>query len=276
MNPARRLALAFLERHPRHAARRLGSVEPGAVAELLETGPAASAAEALQHVDPVLLGRVLDALSAARRREILIALPPRRAALALQDTDPERRVVWLDGLPDDLGHALQASLVSDPDSVAHWMDPAVLAAPVELNAGEARALVARYAQRALYYLYVIDAERRPVGVLNLRELMGASATAPLSALMHAPVVTLSAGASTDAAAAHPGWRDLHALPVVDGDGLLVGVVRYEVGEVLRGRATVDRGVGGIGAALTEAMWSVTAHVVDEFAAAMKPGEAGDD
>lgn len=276
MSAAGKLSLAFLVRHPRRAAKRLGAVAPETAARLLETCPVESAAEALQHVDPVHAGQVLDALPRARRRSLMIALPPKRAALLLQDADPARRAAWLEELPDELKRSLRTALASEADSVARWMDPAVLAAPVEMNAGEARALVARHAQRALYYLYVIDADRHPVGVLNLRELMGAAAPTPLSALMHAPVVSLSARASTAAAAIHPGWRNLHALPVVDEHGVLVGVVRYETAEILRGRTDEDRDAGGIGVALSEALWTVSAHVVDEVAAAVRSRENRDD
>ena len=114
-----------------------------------------------------------------------------------------------------------------------------------------------------------------MGVLNLRELMGAPARTPLAGLMHAPVVTVTARTSTAVAAAHPGWKDFHALPVVDDDGTLLGVVRYEAGEILRGRAGDDAAVGGLGVALTEAMWSLTSHVVDEVAAAVRPKERDD-
>lgn len=155
------------------------------------------------------------------------------------------------------------------------MDPAVLAAPVEMNAAQARRLVARHAARALYYLYVIDAERRPVGVLNLRELMGASPKTPLAGLMHAPVVTVPAHAAAAVVATHPGWSTLHALPVVDEQGLLIGVLRYETAERIRRPDAASGAPGvGVGVALTEALWAVTAHVVDQVATAARPA-AGD-
>ena len=276
MNPERRLAQAFMEQHPRRAAERFGIATPREAARVLAPCADELAAEVLQHVDPVHAGNIIEALGAARRPGLLSALPPRRAALFLQDAAPETREAWLAAVPPKLATALRAAISYPEDSAARLMDPAVLAAPADMTAAQARELVARYAQRTLYYLYIIDEEHRPVGVLNLRELMGASAKAPLSTLMHSPVITVPARAATAVVAAHPGWSTLHALPVVDDEGTLIGVLRYETGEQIRRPDEAGAEAGGVGLALGEALWSMTAHVVDQVAGAMRAKEKPDD
>jgi magnesium transporter len=275
VTPGRRLAQAFLESHPRRAAEAVEAAEPAEAAGVLEDCTDEVAAEVLQHVEPFHAGRIVEAMPAARRPKLLAALPPRRAALVLQDAPEKAREAWLAALPGDLAAALRAALAYPDDSAARLMDPAVLAAPAGLTTDEARQLVARHPQRALYYLYVVDDERRPVGVLNLRELICASPRAPLATLMRSPVVTVPARAPAVVVAAHAGWRTLHALPVVDDQGTLVGVLRYETGEEVRGRDHAGPADGGLGVALGEAMLSMTAHLVDEVASALQPkGQKG--
>ena len=268
MSPDRRLAHAFLARHPRHAAGFVELSPPADGAAVLGSCGDEEIAEVLQHVDPGQAGQIIEALPGRRGPALLARLPPRRAALVLQDAPETTRETWLAELPEQLARPLRAALEQPPDSAGRAMDPAVLAAPVEMTAGHARELVARHADRALYYLYVVDGERRPVGVVNLRELMGASSRAPLSTLMHSPVVTVPTRASTAAVAAHPGWRALHALPVVDDEGALVGVLRYETGERLRERDDSQTS-GGVGVALAEALWTLAAHAMDELSGAVR-------
>jgi magnesium transporter len=274
LTPERRLAQAFLENHPRRAAEPVEAANPDEAATLLEACTDEVAAEVLQHVEPFHAGRVVEAMPAARRPKLLAALPPRRAALVLQDAPEKVREAWLAALPADLGSALRAALAYPDDSAARLMDPAVLAAPASMTADEARQLVARYPQRALYYLYVVDEERRPAGVVNLRELICASPRAPLATLMRSPVVTVPARAPAVVVAAHAGWHTLHALPVVDDEGTLVGVLRYETGEEVRGRDHAGPAGGGLGIAVGEAMLSMTAHVVDQVASALQPKGEG--
>ena len=107
------------------------------------------------------------------------------------------------------------------------MDPRALALPDDLAISEALKRVRRSPQNVLYYMYVVDRDQRLVGVLNLRELMLASPKTTLSSAMQPNVARLPALADLMAIVAHPGWRDFHALPVVDAGDTFIGVIRYE-------------------------------------------------
>jgi magnesium transporter len=88
-------------------------------------------------------------------------------------------------------------------------------------------LLRRSSQHALYYVYVVDREGRLIGVVNLRQLLLTSSKQSLQTLMRRPVYSLPPGADHAGIVAHPGWRELHALPVVDGSGRFLGVLRHE-------------------------------------------------
>lgn len=86
---------------------------------------------------------------------------------------------------------------------------------------------------------VIDSERTVLGVVSVADLLRrarpswdrgrAPATEGLTAadLMTAPPVTVSPDAAVEAAAFTAARHRVHMLPVVDGDGTLLGVVRLE-------------------------------------------------
>jgi magnesium transporter len=106
-------------------------------------------------------------------------------------------------------------------------DPLVLALPDGITAGAALTRLKRLSRHVRYYLYVIDQEGRLLGVASLRELMLAQPSRLLSSVMNPQVERLVASDGPGDVLAHPAWRRVHALPVVDDQGVLLGIVGHE-------------------------------------------------
>ena len=95
-------------------------------------------------------------------------------------------------------------------------------------------------ETTVYYLYVTDNSGRLVGVMSLRELLNAPEDDVIEAHMHTDLVTIDADADPEYAADEVAERDFPALPVIDDDGVLVGVLRTEdMIEVAEEEATED-------------------------------------
>ena len=79
----------------------------------------------------------------------------------------------------------------------------------------------------IYYTYVVDEDGRLMGVASLREMLAASNGDPISSIMAEDVVSFDEDADAEQAAMDV--ADLHypAVPVVDDEGRLVGIVRSE-------------------------------------------------
>jgi len=79
----------------------------------------------------------------------------------------------------------------------------------------------------IYYTYVVDEEDRLLGVASLREMLAAADGDPMSSIMTEEVVSFDEDADAEQAAMDV--ADLHypAVPVVDDEGRLVGIVRSE-------------------------------------------------
>jgi magnesium transporter len=106
------------------------------------------------------------------------------------------------------------------------MDPEVLALPADVSAGEALDRIRAVPEHARYNVYVVDRDQRLVGVVNLRELLLARPPDRLDDLMVRKPLHLPAMASRADVLAHPGWKEVHALPVVDEQGAYLGAIRY--------------------------------------------------
>ncbi|RQG92672.1 magnesium transporter [Natrarchaeobius halalkaliphilus] len=95
-------------------------------------------------------------------------------------------------------------------------------------------------ETTVYYLYATDNAGRLVGVMSLRELLNAPEDDVVEDHMMTDLVTISADADPEHAADDMAERDFPALPVVDADGFLVGVLRTDdMLEVVEEEATED-------------------------------------
>ncbi len=82
-------------------------------------------------------------------------------------------------------------------------------------------------ETTIYYLYVTDNYGRLVGVMSLRELLNAPEDDVVEEHMATELVTIDDDADPEYVAGEMADREFPALPVVDGEGVLVGVVRTD-------------------------------------------------
>jgi magnesium transporter len=102
----------------------------------------------------------------------------------------------------------------------------------------------------IYYLYVTDNQERLVGVVSLRQLIVAAADTPIADIMSENVVSVAVGVDQEEVARLIERYDFLALPVVDKNRRLVGIVTVDdVIDVLEDEATEDfsrlAAIGGV-------------------------------
>jgi magnesium transporter len=221
------LARNFAEEHPADAALILERLPISEAAAFLEQLPPRLAATVVQKMASSTAAECIARLSPQRYSLVISVLPLDVAAGLLRRLSTEMQEHLLHQAPGDVAGLLGRLLRYPENCAGALMDPHVLALPQDITVGEALTRVRRAPRRALYYLYVIDRDQRLVGVLNLRELMLAASRDVLAAAMRREVISIPALAERTAIIEHLGWRQVHALPVVDDQGLFLGVLRYE-------------------------------------------------
>ncbi len=82
-------------------------------------------------------------------------------------------------------------------------------------------------KETIYYSYVVDRSGRLVGFVSLRDLILADESKPVGEIMKTDLVSVSADADQEEAARIIRDYDLIALPVVDPQGRLVGIVTHD-------------------------------------------------
>lgn len=116
--------------------------------------------------------------------------------------------------------------------------------PAELTTGQAieRLRLQAPDRETIYYVYILDeTSRRMLGILSLRALVLSQPNTPIREVMlHSDVVTLRAGQDRERAAETFVKYDLIAIPVLDDEGRLVGIVTHDdIVDVINQEATED-------------------------------------
>lgn len=226
MSLERRLGEELVRRDPERAAAALEQTDRQAAAELLSAAAAGDAAPVLQRMTPQFAAGVLETFGDEEVRAVIERLPLDAAARLLRRLPAERATGALDAMDSKRARALHSLLRFPEGSAGALMDPDVLALPESLTAREALDRVRKMPESARYNLYILDAQQRLVGVVNLRELLLARPADRLADVMVRDPQHLDAHAERSEVVAHRGWREVHSLPVVDQHGGYLGAVRY--------------------------------------------------
>lgn len=249
MSAERRLAIAYLESHPRQAARaleRLPAPERAAVASELD---AEMVAPALREMVTTLAAECLTNVAPAVAAAILEHVTPDHGADILRRAGDDAAGAILGALPPGLRDAIGRVLRYPEGTAGALMDPSIFALPDDIDVAEGRERLMGATRDLLYYIYVVNRDQRLVGVLDIPELMLARPHDELRVAMHHRVERVEAWAPASVVREHAGWRSFHALPVVDEREVLVGAIRYQTLRRLEQQAVGETAAPGAATAL---------------------------
>lgn len=227
LSPMESMVRSFASSHPEDAARTLETFPPAEGARVLKRLAARSAAEVTTRLSPQAAGAILSEVGPEDTRKLLASIPARQAAAILHQLEDAMREATLSGIDPARARGIRSLLRYPPDTAGSMMDPQVATIRIDVTVSQAISRLRRARRQTLYYLYVTDVDGRLVGVLNLRDLLLASPRDPVEPLVRREVVTLPATASRDEVVNLVQQRRFVALPVVDSDGFLLGVVKSD-------------------------------------------------
>ena len=160
----------------------------------------------------------------------------------------------IDYLPEELSAAVLELMQKKPASAdvgdlleypektaGRIMNPKVFALSEDMTAAEAiTALQASRDVEMVFYLYVIDGRRHLVGVVSLRRLLLVPPDTPLKRIMTTDLISARVDMDQEEVARQVASYNLLAIPVVDEENKLVGVITVDdVIDVIKDEATED-------------------------------------
>jgi magnesium transporter len=239
---------------PREIADQLQSLGPEEGVVALEILPVEVAAGVAQHIAADVAGEIFRRMEPARAATLISTMPPEAASGILAAMAPDDRVDLLGnldrGLHDDLLRRFSASQAAEsreleqysPDTAGGIMTTRVTALHKDITVEEAISELRRLHQEMgqMSYVYVVDEQRRLVGVLSMRNLILAKPDSLLGDIMIPGVRSVPSSMDQEEVARQMRSSRYMALPVVDDQQRLRGLVTLDdVMDVIQEEATED-------------------------------------
>ena len=267
------------------------------VKRLLRIGATANLLNLLQKQHPADLAQIFSDLADKDREAAFSLLADRNGRLAMeavselgpeagsgllatrsaeeiaklaQEIPSDDAAALIDNLPEDLSGAVlnlmrpkesgvvENLLEYDEQTAGRIMNPHVFALSEDITVGDAiTELQTNRDVEMVFYLYVVDERRHLVGVTSLRRLLLVSPETPLKRIMTAELISARVDMDQEEVARQVASYNLLAIPVVDEENKLVGVITVDdVIDVIKDEATEDiyrlAGVAGDERAFTPA------------------------
>jgi magnesium transporter len=250
------------------------------VKRLLRIGASANLLNLLQKQHPADLAQIFSDLNDKDREASFVLLAERNGRLAMEtisELGPEKGAALLatrsaeeiaklaqeipsddaaaliDYLPEELSAAVldlmrpkesgvvENLLEYDEQTAGRIMNPHVFAVSEDMTVGEAiTELQSNRDVEMVFYLYVVDERRHLVGVTSLRRLLLVAPETPLKRIMTADLISARVDMDQEEVARQVASYNLLAIPVVDEENKLVGVITVDdVIDVIKDEATED-------------------------------------
>lgn len=238
----------------------------GHAKNLLDKLHAADLAQILRHMagdeklatfrlidDDVRAAQVLSECDDQTAHELLEPMEPKDAAVLFHEMEADDVTDLIGLLSDEKAQSileiLQAPVAEpvtdllqyDEETAGGIMTPHCLSLPEGMSAAEAITSVRKESEaETVFYIYVVDDDNHLEGVLSLRQLLLASPDATLKSLAREGVYRVYTDTDQEEVARLVSRYDLLALPVVDRENRLLGIVTVDdVIDVIRAEATED-------------------------------------
>lgn len=250
LSPERILAISR-EAHPGDVAVAFERLEDLERRDILAHLPAGALTAWVDYLPVTDIEKRLATLTPPEQRAVLEALSDDELVDLLQGIEEEDRPRYIELLGEHK-RQISADLMRYPEETAGGrMTKAIATIRENLTVREALAQLAGIQDEAelLSRIYVVDAERRILGKVRLRDLAFNPRSTAIRDLMDSDQISVPAMADQEEAAQMIARYDLMALPVVDEEGRLLGVITHDDAlEILEEESTEDMerisGIGG--------------------------------
>ena len=209
---------------------------------------------------------IFEQLPGDLQQELLLSFTDEKANEIIGEMAPDDRVRLLDEMPAIVAKKFISNLSPEerkatnilmgyePETAGRIMTTEYIALRPSMTVAEAIDKIKRQAKEkeTIYTLYVTDdATRKLIGVVSLRQLLIAQAEQIIGDIMLEAVIKVSTDTDQEEIAKKLQEFDLLAIPVVDSEDVLVGIVTIDDAmDIMQAEATEDlfdnAGLGGGG------------------------------
>lgn len=187
------------------------------------------AADTISELNPETQVEIIKDMDTEKASDIIEMMSPDVAADVLSELPADKAREILEHIEKEEAEDIQELLGHEEDTAGGLMTNEFIVYPPEMTVQE---VLGRFKEDAseietVYYIYVTDPSERLLGVLSLRELLIARPDAKLSDIMVTKLKTVTPDVDEKKVAEIITKYNLVALPVVDTEGALLGIVTVD-------------------------------------------------
>ncbi len=220
--PRQRLA----DLHPADVAEILSDMNKLESNRFLESLNVEQLADTLEEVEPEYQASLIAGMTDEKVADVLEEMEPDEAADLLAELSPQRTEDLLALMEEDEAEDVRKLLAFEEDSAGGIMTTEFATVHPEMSAAEALTFIRENSPEAetVFYVYVTDLEEHLLGVVSLRSLVFSDPIQHVADFMVKRVISVDLTAQQDEIAQMIAKYDLLALPVVDEENRLQGIV----------------------------------------------------
>ncbi len=216
------------ELHPADIAEILGDLGPRLGGQFIQQMEVEKIADTLEELEPDFQAEVLETFPDERAADIVEEMEPDEAADLLHELEPEKRQDILNLMEKDEKEEVQELLAHGENTAGGLMTTKYVTVPPGITAGEAlqrlRQNEASKEAETIYYVYVTNGEDKLIGVVSLSDLVLAPQDTLIDEIMHRDPIFVQLATPRDDVLEIIGKYNLLAVPVVNGENQLQGIV----------------------------------------------------
>jgi magnesium transporter len=216
----------IVELHPADLAEIISDLTRTESGKLLESLDVKTVADALEEVEPDFQASLVETMSDEKVADVLEEMAPDEAADLLAELPQERSQELLKLMEREEAEDVRRLLTYPEDTAGGIMNTEFIAIALHLTAEQAISVLRETAHEAetIFYVYVTDSDNHLLGVFSLQDLVLAKPQTPVTEFMHRRFVSVNLDDSQDVVAQMISKYNLLAVPVVDGQNRLHGIV----------------------------------------------------
>ena len=217
------------ELHPADIAEIISQVSHKEGASFFKGLDVETAAEALSELQPDVQAAIITGMDTDSAADIIEEMPPDEAADVLSDLPVDKAKEILEHIEKDEAEDIQELLSHEEDTAGGLMTNQFIAYRPDILVKDAIEKFRKDAEEVetVYYLYVTDADEKIMGVISLRDLILAPLDAKLSDIMKTKLKMVSPDTDEIEVAEIVSKYNLVAIPVVDSEGYMLGIVTID-------------------------------------------------
>ena len=187
-----------------------------------------TASDTLEEIDPPIQREMVSALSREKSVALINEMTPGQAADILSALPVSDAQDIIEIMAPEKASKVSSILDKSEENILNYTTTKFILLPPDIRVGQVQDDYPRLAKGkdVIMYLYIVDDSDVLRGVVDIKELLQADDNANLIDIMVYDMITLTSESTLKEAADQFTRYDFRALPVVDGDEKIIGVVPY--------------------------------------------------